>query len=150
MLINTEKFGEVDVDEEMIFEFVKPVIGFEQNTKYFLISHNEQSPFKWLQSAESPELAFPVTYASYFDIEYSFELSDEDVAILGLENLDDLLVLNIANIPHNLPQNATINLLSPLVFNIKNKKAMQTILTNSNLPTRYSLFSEKQQTVEKV
>ena len=150
MLINTEKFGTVDVNEEMIFNFVKPVIGFEGNSKYFLISHNEQSPFKWLQSVENPELAFPVTYASYFDIDYSFELSDDDVALLELDSLDDLLVLNIANIPHNLPQNATINLLSPLVFNFKNKKAMQTILSNSNLTTRYALFSEQKQTVEKV
>ena len=149
MQFETEKFGLVEIEDDLVFDFVKPVIGFEQNTKYFLITHNEESPFKWLQSAENPELAFPVTCASYFDIDYTFELNDEDVALLELDNVDDLLVLNVANVPISRPQDTTINLLSPLVFNFKNKKAMQTILSNSNLPTRYSLFSQ-QKKLEKV
>jgi len=145
MQINTEKFGIVEVDEESVFTFVKPIIGFDDNTRYIIIEHDENSPFKWLQSLETPELTFPVTYTSYFNIDYTFELNDEDIKLLGLENVEDLLVLNIANIPHKHPEQSSINLLSPVLFNLKNKTAMQTILTNSNLPTRYKLFEQKKE-----
>jgi len=140
MEINTEKFGAVEVNEDTIFNFVKPVIGFEEQKKFILIEHDENSPFKWLQSIEDPELAFPVTMASYFDINYIFEVNDEDADALGLESADDLLVLSIANIPANHPENATINLLSPIIMNFSNKKAMQTILLDTNYSTRHALF----------
>ena len=143
MQIETEKFGTIDVDENSIFTFVKPIIGFDDNKQYILVEHNEKSPFKWLQSVENAHLAFPVTYTSFFNIDYTFEVCDEDESSLELENVEDLLVLNIVNIPANHPEKATINLLSPLLFNFSNKHALQTILTNSNFPTRYALFAEK-------
>ncbi len=149
MQITTEKFGKVDVNEDSIFTFVKPIIGFENNKQYILIEHNEKSPFKWLQSIENGDLAFPISYTSYFNIEYVFEINDEDENLLELENIDDLLVLNIVNIPLNRPQDATINLLSPVLFNFKNKKALQTILTNTDFPTRYALFKKPDESLEK-
>lgn len=142
MQITTERFGVVEINEDTIFNFVKPIIGFEASTQYIIIEYDENSPFKWLQSVSDGGLAFPVTYASYFDIDYTFELPDDDVKLLELENVDDLLVLNIANIPNNHPENSTINLLSPVLLNYSNKKAMQTILSNSNFPTRHQLFPQ--------
>ncbi len=142
MQITTEKFGVVEVNEDTIFTFVKPIIGFEDFTKYILIEHDENSPFKWLQSVDNMELAFPVTYASYFNINYVFEIGDDDAATIDLNSVEDLLILNIANIPVGHPENATINLVSPIVINFANKKAMQIILLNTEYSTRTPLFPE--------
>ncbi len=142
MLIKTEKFGDVEINKEYIFNFVKPIIGFEKLDKYVLIEHDESSPFKWLQSVQEPALAFPITSASYFDIDYQFELNDEDINTLRIKTEEDLLILNIVSIPVNQPQNSTINLLSPIVINFTNKNAMQIILQNTNYTTRKALFAD--------
>ena len=59
--INTTKFGEVEIDKSLIFEFISPIIGFNDLKKYTIIDYKPDSPFKWLQSMEDMELAFPIT-----------------------------------------------------------------------------------------
>jgi len=55
-----------------------------------------------------------------------------------------VLVCNIANIPSSNPQEATINMLAPLIFNLSNKKAMQLILKNTDFQVRYKLFNTEE------
>lgn len=138
--INTAKFGEVEINKNVIFNFVSPIIGFEDLKEFALIDYKPDSPFKWLQSLEETELAFPVTLCSFFGIDYKFDIPDEEAQKLEIENVDDIFVCNIANIPASNPKDATINMLAPLILNISNKKAMQTILKNTNFEVRYKLF----------
>lgn len=141
--INSTRFGELEIDKDLIFEFVCPIIGFDELTKYTLIDHKPDSPFKWLQSIEEGDLAFPITLCSYFNIDYQFDIADEEANKLEIENADDVFVCNIANIPASNPQGATINMLAPIVVNLKNKKAMQLILKNTNFEVRYKLFDKQ-------
>ena len=57
--IKTTKFGEIEIDENAVFEFVSPIIGFNDLKKYTIYDYKPESPFKWLQSLEEEELAFP-------------------------------------------------------------------------------------------
>ena len=138
--IKTVKFGELTVDKNNIFEFVSPIIGFNKLKKYTIVDYKPDSPFKWLQSMEDMELAFPVTLCSFFGIDYKFDIPDEEADKLEIENADDVFVCNIANIPSENPQGATINMLAPVVINLQNKKAMQIILKNTDFQVRYKLF----------
>ncbi len=142
--INTTKFGEVEVDKNSIFDFVCPIIGFNDLKQYTIIDYKPDSPFKWLQSMEDMDLAFPVTLCSFFGIDYQFDIPDDEAQKLGIESADDVFVCNIANIPSSNPQGATINMLAPVVINIVNKKAMQIILRNSNFEVRHRLFEKKE------
>ncbi len=146
--INSTKFGELEIDKNVIFNFVGPIIGFEDLKEFALIDYKPDSPFKWLQSIEEMDLAFPVTLCSFFGIDYKFDIPDDEAQKLGIENVDDVFVCNIANIPASNPHDATINMLAPLVMNISNKKAMQIILKNTNFEVRYKLF-QKADTEEK-
>lgn len=141
--INSTRFGELEINKDVIFDFVCPIIGFDDLTKFALIDYKPDSPFKWLQSIEEADLAFPVTLCSFFNIDYQFDIPDEEADKLQIESADDVLVCNIANIPASNPHDATINMLAPLVINLKNKKAMQLILKNSNFEVRYKLFQAK-------
>lgn len=143
MQISTTKFGVIEVNEQSIFNFVEPIIGYEDLSEYIIVQHDEDTPFTWLQSVQDPDLSFPVTTAGYFNIEYNFEISDEDAAKIELTSPEELIVLNIATIPSDNPQNATINLLAPVIMNAKNKMAMQIILGNSTYSTRERLFPEQ-------
>ena len=93
---------------------------------------------------EDMDLAFPVTLCSYFDIEYQFELADEDAQKLGIKTADEILALNIVTIPQINPQAATINLLAPIIINTTNNNAMQVILKDSKLPVRHPLFEKEE------
>ena len=141
--INTEKFGELEVNKESIFDFVAPIIGFKDLKQYAIIDYKPDSPFKWLQSMEDMSLAFPITLCSFFGIDYQFDIPDEEAQQLEIESADDIFVCNIANIPSSNPQGATINMLAPIVANIVNKKAMQIILKNPEFEVRHKLFSDE-------
>lgn len=143
MRIQTAKFGEIDVNDELIFDFVEPIIGYDNLRKYILVEHNDNSVFKWLQSIEDSELAFPVSSPAYFDIDYQFEISDELADKINLESVESLISLNIVTIPQLNPQKATINLLAPIIINADNKKGLQMILSNSNYPVKYPLFKDE-------
>lgn len=139
MKIHTSRFGEVEAKDELLFELVSPILGYENEKDFVLIEHKVESNFKWLQSTTNPTLAFAVTIPGLFGIDYSFELPDNTQEELAIESVDDLLALNIVLIPHENPRNATINLLAPLIFNIKTKKGSQVILAGSNYTVNHPL-----------
>ena len=143
VVINTSKFGEVEIDKNAIFNFVSPIIGFNDLKEYTIIDYKPDSPFKWLQSVEDMDLAFPITLCSFFGIDYQFDIPDEEASQLEIESADDIFVCNIANIPSSNPQGATINMLAPIVINIVNKKAMQIILKNTEFEVRHKLFNDE-------
>ena len=140
--INTVRFGEVSVDDELIIQFIEPVLGFQDSQRFVILDHAENSPFKWLQSADEPELAFVVTNPKFFGIEYEFLLSDEIASKLLLENAEDALVLTIVNIPQNDPGKMTANLLGPIVINQASRKAMQVVLNESGYDTKTRLIPD--------
>jgi len=143
IVINSAKFGELQVKKENVFDFILPIIGFNDLVKYTIVDYKPDSPFKWLQSMEDMELAFPVTLCSFFGIDYKFDIPDEEAEKLGIETADDVFVCNIANIPSSNPHDATINMLAPVVVNLKNKKAMQIVLKNTDFQVRYKLFNKE-------
>ena len=143
MKINTEKFGEISIDENLIFDFVEPIIGYDNLRKYVLVEHSENSAFKWLQSVEDASLAFPVTSPAFFDIDYQFEIPTEKSDKIDLHSVESLISLNIVTIPSQNPKKSTINLLAPIIINAANRQGMQIILSNSNYPVRCPLFKDE-------
>lgn len=140
MKINTLKFGEIEINDELIFDFIEPILGYEELSKYTIIDAQADSPFKWLQSTENPGVSFAVTIPVFFEIEYEFNIPEEYTKKLDIKKNEDLLILNIVNIPQNAPQLATINLLGPLVININNKKAVQMVLNSDKFSVKHKLF----------
>ena len=141
--INTAKFGEIEVSKNTIFNFVSPIIGFKDLKEYTIVDYKPDSPFKWLQSMEDMELAFPITLCSFFGIDYQFDIPDEEAKKLEIDSPYDIFVCNIVNIPSSNPQGATVNMLAPIVINLDNKKAMQVVLKNSQFEVRHKLFNEE-------
>lgn len=137
MKIPSEKLGEIEIDEKSIINFVSPIIGFEKIKKYVIVKLSENDKFSWLQSVDNDSVTFPITVPQAFDIDYTFEIDDNNQKLLNLNDANDLLTFNIVNIPLNRPENATINLLAPIVVNIKENIGAQLILSGSNhLPNK--------------
>ena len=142
MIINTARFGEVEINENRIFDFVMPVIGFDELTKFIILEPSENTLFKWLQSTDDPSLAFPIISVASLDYDYSVDLSDNVINALEITNPESLLVMNITSIPQDNPRGTTINLLAPLIFNLDNQKAGQIVLSGSGYDISYPMFKK--------
>ena len=142
MIINTAKFGEIEIEESRIFDFVLPIIGFDELKKYIILDPNKDSLFKWLQSIEDPELAFPIISVASLEYDYSIDLSDSVVKALDIQNPESILVMNITSIPQDNPRGTTINLLAPLIFNLDNQTAGQIVLSGSGYDISYPMFKK--------
>ena len=143
MKLNTTRFGEIDIDENLIFNFDLPILGYEDR-KFILIDATENPIFKWLQSTETPEVAFPVTTPACFGHEYAFELPTHAEEVLEIKTGEEVACFNIACIPDEDPKQSTINLLAPLIFNTSNHKAGQVILSESGFSARAKLFKNQE------
>lgn len=143
MKIQTSRFGEIEVEESLFFEMVSPIIGYDSEKDFVLIEHKQNSNFKWLQSVKTPELAFVVTMAGFFGIDYVFELPESTQEELKIESADDVLVFNVCVIPHENPRASTINMLAPLIFNVNSRKGAQVILSGTNFKVDFPLFEKE-------
>jgi len=153
MIIKTEKFGETEISEDLIFNFIEPLLCYESLKKFALIDHMPDSPFKWLQSLEDENIALPITIPAFFGIDYQFVLPEEEAKRLAATNAENLLILNIVCIPNGRPQDATVNLLGPVVINMENKNALQLVLLNTDYQVKHRLFpktAQNEQNREKV
>ena len=59
MLVKTSRFGEVTVEDSAVITFPEGIVGFPDIRGFVMFDGPEGTPFKWLQSTERPELAFP-------------------------------------------------------------------------------------------
>ena len=142
MKINTARFGEIDIDETRIFDFALPIIGFNELKKFIILDINQESMFKWLQSVENPDLAFPIVSVFSMNADYSVDIPDNVVEKLKITTAESVLVMNIASIPQDNPQGTTLNLLAPLIFNLDEQLAGQVILSGSGYDISFPLFKK--------
>ncbi len=142
MKLNTLRFGEIEIEENRIFDFVLPIIGFDKLRKFVILEPSKDALFKWLQSAEDPALAFPIISVATLDFDYTVDLPDSTVEELGIKSAESVLVMNITSIPQDNPKGTTINLLAPLIFNVENNKAGQIVLSGSGYDISFPMFKE--------
>lgn len=139
--VQTTRFNEIEVAEDDVIELPAGVIGFPELKRYVLLDHETQSPFKWLQSLDDGAIAFVLLNPLLFKADYTVEVSESEVDDLDLTKEEDAVISVIVTIPSN-PKNMTANLKAPLVFNLKNRKGCQVILSNSKYQTRHNILDE--------
>jgi len=108
--------------------FASGLLGFERNQLFELITDPELSPYQWLRGKDADQ-SFLVIPPGYVVENYNIDLADEDVALLGLENPEDAVVLNIAT--YHPDETVTVNLKGPIVYNQVTKAARQVVPRNA-------------------
>jgi flagellar assembly factor FliW len=84
LIIESSRFGRVDIDPSTIIDFPDGLIGLPGN-RYALIARDAETAFLWLQSLEDPGLALPVTNPHAFFSGFDVELTDDDAERTGLD-----------------------------------------------------------------
>lgn len=141
--INTRRFGELEVEEQDIIKFADGLPAFEDEHEFVVLPYEEGTPYMFLQSMNTPELAFLMTDPFVFFPDYTFELDDANMSKLGVEDMEDVLVCTLISIPAGGIANMTTNLLAPVVINRHTKEARQVVLEKTQYTTKHRLFPEK-------
>ena len=140
--IYTSRFGELEVDEAKVVHFQNGIPAFENEHEFIVLPYDEESPYYFMQSLNSPDLAFLLTIPFLFFPDYSFDIDDETIRELDVKSSDKLLYYSMITIPNGSIRYMTANLLAPVVINIENMQAKQVVLENSNYTTKHRLFPE--------
>src|SRR5690606_9994104 len=104
----------MEVSENDFIHMPEGLIGFPELNQFILLDHDTDSPFKWLQSVNDPEMAFVVISPLSFRPDYMVEVTEEEVASLKLTNADNAVISVIVTIPMD-PKKMSANLKAPLV-----------------------------------
>jgi flagellar assembly factor FliW len=136
MLIQSTRFGPVEIDDSRIITFPKGLLGFPQYKRYCLMDSGEESYFWWLQSIDEADLAFVVTDPSYFVSSYRVPIRQDQLDELGISSLSEAQVFVIVNKRDNL---LTGNLQGPLIVGVPGKIGEQLVLSDRRFTTRVPL-----------
>ncbi|WP_294146661.1 flagellar assembly protein FliW [uncultured Selenomonas sp.] len=141
--VDTVRFGTIEIDEKTLVHFGQGIPAFEDEHEFVIIPYDEESPYVFLQSTTTPDLAFLMTVPYLFFKDYEFEIDDETVKKLGLESPDDVVVYVLLTIPQGRIEDMTANLMAPVIINQKTLAAKQLVLEKSPYTTKHRLFEKK-------
>ena len=83
MVIQTSRFGAVQLQSEDVVEFPEGILGFGDLRRFVLLDDPNDEIFAWLQSCEVPQIAFPVLEPELFAPNYQVALTKHDLESLG-------------------------------------------------------------------
>ena len=138
----TTRFGEIEVEDEKVVTFENGIPAFAEENEFVILPYEEESPYYFMQSLKSPELAFILTIPFLFFPDYQIEIDDESIKELDIKNQDNVAIYSLVTIPNGSLRYMTANLLAPVVLNTENMKAKQIIMEKSNYKTKHRLFPD--------
>ncbi|MDD5758337.1 MAG: flagellar assembly protein FliW [Desulfobulbaceae bacterium] len=134
-IIRTNRFGNLEIDEDKIITMTTPLLGFAEERQFILLPHGPKSAFWWLQSVGNPDLAFVVIQPTIINQAYQPAIPPHCQQELQVASQSELEILVILTIPKGQPEAMTANLLGPVVLNPTKKLAKQVLLD----PAQYDL-----------
>ena len=139
--IETMRFGKIEIDESLAVRFPEGLLGFPEQKEYVILEHKPGSPFMWMQSMTTPELAFVITNPFLVKKNYLEFLSKDDEALLEDFKDSETTVFTLVTIPKGEAEKTTINLMGPIIIDSSSRKARQIILANSGYSHRHPIVS---------
>jgi len=146
--VNTSRFGELEIDEKRVVHFKDGIPAFEDEHEFIILPYDEESPYYFMQSLKDPDLAFLLTIPFLFFPDYTFEIDDETLSELDIQENDNVLYYALVTIPNGSIRYMTANLLAPIIFNTKNMQAKQIVLEKTAYTTKERLFPEPKKEVK--
>lgn len=119
--IKTSRFGVVEIPEEKIIDFPEGIPGFQQIKRYILMDYKD-TPLKWLQAVDDPDVAFIVVEPQLINPDFNVSVDEQTKTLIELRDEDDLAVLVIIRREGD---QVIANLQCPLFFNSVLMRGMQ-------------------------
>ena len=140
MKVLTKAYGEIEVEDTQRISFPRGLFGFEELRDFVLLDATQQ-PFYWLQSIQRVEVAFVLIDPQFFRPDYSPDVDPAELAEIGINGPEDVLVFSIVTIPPS-AQRMTANLQGPLILNRRTRVGRQSISANPLWGVRHVILEE--------
>ena len=140
MKVATKAYGLIDVDERQKIVFPYGLFGFEDQRDYLLLDA-ERQPFYWLQSMDVEQVAFVLVNPFLFRPDYEVNISNEELADIGIRSPEKALIFSIVTIPPD-DKPMTANLQGPLIINRDNRTGKQAVLSDTRWKTKHDIMAE--------
>lgn len=141
MIIDSVRFGQLEIPDEKIITMQRPILGFEKLVSFCLIQREDMAPFHWLQSTEDPEVAFIVLNPAVFYEDYRIEVNPKEIAEMEIVDLKSVETYAIVTVPED-PKRMSVNLQGPILINTENGFAKQLVLVNSDYRVQHFIADE--------
>jgi flagellar assembly factor FliW len=141
MIIDSVRFGQLEIPDDKIITMQRPILGFESLVSFCLIQREDMEPFHWLHSTEDPSIAFIVLNPAVFYEDYRIEVNPKEIAELEIIDLKSVETYVIVTVPED-PKKMSVNLQGPILINTENGFAKQLILVNSDYRVQHFVADE--------
>jgi len=125
--LKTSRFGELEIEQDKIIDFPEGLIGLPDSKKFIMIDHKD-TPLKWLQAVEDPEIAFIVVSPDEISEDYNVDVDKKVQNYLHLDNNNDLAILVTMRVDGD---DVIANFQGPLLINASSRKGVQVVLENA-------------------
>jgi flagellar assembly factor FliW len=139
--LQTSRFGEIVVDMSSKIDIIGGLLGFPDSTRFIVLDHEQDSPFKWLQSIDEGEVAFVICDPLVFFPDYRLQIRKEELANMKVDSIEDFVIFVILSLYAGI-NDMTANLQGPIIVNAKHRKGRQIVLKDSGYKTRHRLFPD--------
>ena len=130
----SSRFGELDVPVDRVLHFPQGLIGFPRARRFVILDHRPGSPFKWMLCLEEPDVAFAVVEPATLVPAYEPPL-ELAARTLGVDPADVVLFV-IVTIPPD-PTAMTVNLMAPVVVDLRTRRSRQLVLEDPRCDPSY-------------
>ncbi len=146
--LSTVYFQELEYSNTDIYNFPAGLPGFEDQIAFLFIEQPYTRPLVFMQSLLNGSLCFLALPVLAVDPEYQLSLSSEDLAALGLDSgsipkigtdIGCFVLMTVTD-----DSAPTVNLMSPVVVNLRSHKGIQAIPAASQYSLRHPLVLEKE------
>jgi flagellar assembly factor FliW len=149
--IQTKCFGELEYSPDSVFDFPNGIPGFEAEHAFVFLERPDAQPLLFMQSLIRPEVCLILLPVLAADRSYKLRLSEEDLAALQLPparqpriGKDVLCAVPVCAGDDERPV-PTVNLLAPILVNLKQRIGIQGIQTRSGYSHRHPLTCQDHQ-----
>lgn len=143
----TTYFGQLEYANDTVFEFAEGLPGFEDEHAFVFIRRPNTEPMIFMQSLQRSELCFLMLPVYVACPDYRLNLSPEDLTKLGfpVESQpvigNDVLCGALVTVREGMAP--TVNLLAPVVVNLRDRKGIQAIQADGSYSHQHRLFVEE-------
>jgi flagellar assembly factor FliW len=146
--IATKFFGERDCDADSVYSFPAGLPGFEDQDSFCFLTVPDSEPLLFMQSMTTRNLCFVLLPILVVDPSYQVSLAAEELTTLGFARGQQTKIgrdiLCAAMVCSESGAQPTVNLMAPIVVNLKNKKGIQAIRGESGYSHRHPLRLEEE------
>jgi flagellar assembly factor FliW len=136
----TRDFGSIDIDERQKIHFPDGLIGLPGFKDYALLD-GVKPPYYYLQSLDSTGTAFYLIDPFLFRPDYEMDVSDEELAEIGINNPESAILFVLLTIPAG-GSDMTANLKGPIIINRESREAKQVVLDSLLWKTKHNVLTE--------